>query len=48
MLFRSLDIYREVEQEKGLDTWWQGVKRFFRKDDGLFGPDLYDRIAHRD
>ncbi|MDP6627381.1 MAG: glutamate-cysteine ligase family protein [Methanopyri archaeon] len=43
-----LDIYREMEREKGLDTWWQGVKRFFKKDDGLFGPELYDRIAHRE
>lgn len=43
-----LDIYREVEQEKELDGWWPRVKRFFKKDDGLFGPELYDRIAHRD
>jgi len=43
-----LDIYREVEQEKGLDGWWPRVKRFFGKKDDLFGPELYERIAHRE
>ena len=43
-----LDIYREMEQEKGLDGWWPRVKRFFGKKDDLFGQELYDRIAHRE